>query len=249
MATMGAAMKVDIGSGLVGVGEIKGRYGFPEGYPLQERLRDLITLYNESYRYCDIIATHLLSKTVMQKVKHDSFSRSLNTSIRHLVELLSEECFSQGRKAHHMGRWLSSGSLITTGSRLCSTFSDEQKREEAGHAQQVTYRQYSGGENRAQRRRRKKSLRNRHAIKSWGDLVQEALLMDIYRLYLIESGDERYKPDKQRRAAPGQRYLNDVLSCFGSPRLSIKERMMPTITPLDFSRFRQVVKRYRELSV
>jgi len=72
--------------------EIKQQYGFSQDYPLATQLEMFVGAYNQSYQQYTMISQSP-ANIVAQKVKHDSFSKSLNETIQRLGELFSGDCF------------------------------------------------------------------------------------------------------------------------------------------------------------
>ncbi|MBT3965956.1 MAG: hypothetical protein HOF48_00210 [Gammaproteobacteria bacterium] len=213
--------------------EIKQQYGFSQDYPLATQLEMFVGAYNQSYQQYTMISQSP-ANIVAQKVKHDSFSKSLNETIQRLGELFSGDCF-----LYRGGAGKCSPLLLEQGHSLhfsAPKLSDKNRLDNRGH--QVTYRQLGG-----QKRREIKQ-----ATKPWDHLIQESLLMDIYGAYVMGTADQQYLLGRRRRPALSQTFVNDVLSYFSSKGVEQPLQLRPQITPLQFSSFRSVVQRYRELS-
>lgn len=202
--------------------QIKQHYGLAESYPLAPLLQELLQLYRESESRCHQVAAYRAADMVTQKVKHDSFTRALHQTIERLVELLSSSCFGMGNRKRRR--------IEQRAARRRRRRADEARRA-------VLYRQYTAlgcqqlkeaGDVDVDR-----VQGNRAEVKSWEQLVEEALLMDLYRLYLEGRGEEALEVE----SAKGCTFINELLErCSEIP-----------FSSLEMGDFLEITARYRAL--
>ncbi len=210
---------------------IKREHGLPETMPLAAWLGELVSTYNDSYSKFGIIA-HTQANIYTQKVRHDSFSEALNRTILNLEELISNNCFPSSNREHS-----NLSNVQWESPTNCS------KQSGSTQSQAVIYRQYS---NRYSKPRFLKGKAHKREIKQskklWGELIQDSLLLDLYKTYITETGDTRIK------SSAAHAFINAVLEHINHTTTAPSLRIQPPIPQLPPRSFRTVVKRYRVLS-
>ncbi len=206
--------------------EIKSAYGFMQASTLATQLKQLVALYNENHQRHTYICCSP-GEILAQKVKHDSFSESLNHTIHHLEELLTDNWFS------HQATQNSTATPTTP----------QRRNRRVESNQRLIYRQYVGrnhiSSNRHSRQR-KRQIEQRD--ESWQELIQETFLLDLYQLYLEGTGDD------EGSSALALQFINDVIGHFCSAVVEEDAQLSPPFSPLDRYSFNHLVERYHELS-
>lgn len=216
--------------------EIKREHGLPETTPLAAWLSELVLTYNESYSKFAVIA-HTQANIYTQKVRHDSFSEALNRTILNLETLINNDCFPSSNHEH---------SNLSTAHENCQRPPSQQTGSSANHA--IIYR-HSPVRNSTSRlmkgRSNKKQIKQ--SRKCWGSLIQDCLLLDLYKTYVAETGDRQLKPGIGTQPS-AHAFINRILQHITHSTTPPSMRIHPTIPPLPSKDFRSIVKRYRALS-
>ncbi len=209
--------------------EIKQSHGFPSSSPLANWLRELVLTYNQSQQKYTVIS-HTQANIFTQKVKHDSFSQSLNRTILNLETLICNDCFPSSNCEH-------------------SNLSTVNSKAKAEKSPAVIYRHYTDKPsmlNRLGKKRNRKQIKQ--FKKGWQELIRDSLLLDLYKAYVVEMGDSNHPSPKKGVSAPALHFINDVLRHFSSATLLPKMRLNPPVPTLPPSSFRSLVKRYQALA-